>query len=82
MSYNQFFDMVCESLGLDSKVVDGTTSFINDLGIDSLSLANFIIKLERQYAIKFDLTNVWELKNIREAYDRFTQAMAIAQPSK
>ncbi len=76
MTYEQFIDMVCESIGLNRSDIKDDTSFLNDLGIDSLTLANFIIKLERTYSIKFDLSNVWDLKNAKEAYGKFQQALA------
>lgn len=68
--------MVCDAFGLERSEVNEDTSFLHDLGIDSLSLANFIIKLEHQNKIKINLTNVWDLKNMREAYDLFSQALA------
>jgi len=73
--------MVCEAFGLDRSEVNENTSFLHDLGIDSLSLANFIIKLERHYRIKINLTNVWDLKNMREAYNKFSQAFAAVDRS-
>jgi acyl carrier protein len=75
MNYEQFIDLVCESMGLDRKNIKDDTSFLNDLGIDSLTLANFIIKLERKYSIKLNMTNVWEMKTMRDAYDKFSLAL-------
>lgn len=76
LTYEQFVFMVCESLGLEPSAVTGETSFLNDLGIDSLTMANFIIKLERRYNIRINLANVWELRTIREAFELFSAACA------
>jgi acyl carrier protein len=62
-------------MGIDRRDIKDDTSFLNDLGIDSLTLANFIIKLERKYSVKLDVTNVWEMKTMREAYDKFYIAL-------
>lgn len=76
MEYEEFAVMVCDAFGLERTEVKEDTSFLHDLGIDSLSLANFIIKLEHRYRIKINMTNVWDLKNMREAYDKFSRALA------
>lgn len=78
MEYEEFTIMVCDAFGLNRSEVKEDTSFLHDLGIDSLSLANFIIKLEHRYHIKINLTNVWDLKNMREAYEKFSRALAAA----
>ena len=35
LTYDQFIDMVCESLGLSREMLNDDTSFLNDLGVDS-----------------------------------------------
>jgi len=80
VEYEQFEKMVCDALGLDISEVHEDSSFLHDLGVDSLSLSNFIIKLEYRYHIKINLTNVWNLKNIRDAYEQFTRALAAVEP--
>jgi acyl carrier protein len=75
LTYDQFIDMVCESLGLTKEMLRDDTSFLNDLGIDSLSLVNFVIKIELAFDIKINLTSVWELRTIREAYTIFSKAL-------
>jgi acyl carrier protein len=81
VNYEQFVDMVCEEIGLDKSKLRDDTSFLNDLGIDSLTLANFIIKLEHRYFVKIELSNVWDLKNIKEAYNKFQQALLASKQS-
>ena len=76
VEYEEFISLICEELGLDRSSIRDETSFLRDLGIDSLTLANFIIKLERKYAVRIELSNVWDLKNIRDAYEKFQQALA------
>jgi len=76
MDYEQFVTMVCDSLGLERSAITDQTSFLNDLGIDSLTMANFIIRLERRYDIRINLANVWDLRTVREAYEMFCAACA------
>jgi acyl carrier protein len=82
MEYEQFEKMVCDAFGLDKLEVHEDASFLHDLGVDSLSLSNFVIKLEYRYHIKINLTNVWDLKNIRDAYEHFSRAIATAEQQR
>lgn len=69
ISFKKFKEMVAENLGVDIKKLKKNTSFQDDLGVDSLSLVNFVIKLEMQYNIKIEIEKVWLLKNIGKAYE-------------
>lgn len=71
LSLEKFMQMISDHLGIDESEITPETSFLDDLGIDSLSLINFIIKLERKFGIKINLDSIWTLKNIREAYQVF-----------
>lgn len=71
ISFEKFKFMISESMGIDAAKIDRETSFIDDLGVDSLSLVNFIIKVEKQFNIKFNIENAWILKNVGEVYDTF-----------
>jgi acyl carrier protein len=75
VTYEQFVTMVCESMGLNRDEINDDTSFLKDLGIDSLTLANFIIKLERKYSVRLDVANVWDLTTMKEAYGKFQLAL-------
>ncbi|MGA1870070.1 MAG: acyl carrier protein [bacterium] len=75
MSFDEFRIMVAESLGFKKNELREDTSFLYDLGVDSLSLMNFILKLEKEYGIKFELSNIWELKSLKKAYSIFLSAM-------
>jgi len=79
ISFIQFKAMVAEHLGVDNKLLKRDTSFIEDLGIDSLSLVNFILKLEKIFNIRIKIENVWTLKNIGNAYDIFIQKLKNTQ---
>lgn len=74
-SFEDFKEVLSESLGLDTSRLDRETSFINDLGVDSLSLVNLVVRIEKQYGVKVNLGNVWSLSSVGEAYDMFIKEM-------
>jgi len=45
-------DIVCEQMGVDRDQVNENTSFVNDLGADSLDIVELLMEFEE----KFDLT--------------------------
>ena len=69
MTFDEFRHLLSENFGVDEDLIKRDTSLIYDLGIDSLSIINFIIKLEKKYNIKYNIENVWSLKNVEEAYN-------------
>jgi acyl carrier protein len=73
VNFDQFKQMVADHFGFKTEQLLHATSFIDDLGIDSLSLVNFVIKLERKYGIKIEMDSVWQLKSIGEAFEIFIQ---------
>jgi acyl carrier protein len=80
VSFDQFRHMVADHFGLPIDRLTKDISFLDDLGLDSLSLVNFIIKLEKTYNIKIEMDNVWSLKNIGEAYDILIKKINPVQP--
>jgi len=45
-------DIVCEQMGVDRDQVNENTSFVNDLGADSLDIVELLMEFEE----KFDIT--------------------------
>jgi acyl carrier protein len=78
LSYDEFVFIISESLGLDRDEINEDTSFIDDLGIDSLSFMDCIIKLERKFGVKINISNIWELTSVKQAYDVFTKTLTAA----
>ena len=44
-------DIVAEQLGVDKEKVTPETSFVNDLGADSLDTVELVMELEEEFAI-------------------------------
>jgi acyl carrier protein len=78
-SFDQFKRMIADHFGFEEDRLEHATSFLDDLGIDSLSLINFVVKLEMKYGIKIDMDNVWDLQSVGEAYKIFRQKIEYAE---
>jgi acyl carrier protein len=73
VDFKTFRLMVADHFGIPEDRLSSEVSFSDDLGVDSLSLVNFIVKLERAYAVRIDLDSVFCLKNVGEAYEIFAR---------
>jgi acyl carrier protein len=75
MTFDNFKNILAENLGIEKDLIKRDTSLISDLGIDSLSIVNVIIKIEKKYNIKLDIGNLWELNNVGEVFDMISDCM-------
>ncbi|MBQ2622248.1 MAG: acyl carrier protein [Thermoguttaceae bacterium] len=46
------FELVSEHLGVDIEKITDDTSFINDLGADSLDIVELVMDLEEEFDVK------------------------------
>jgi acyl carrier protein len=75
ITFDDFKHMVSEDLGVNEDNLNRDTSFITDLGIDSLSLVNFVLKIEKKYGVRFNNENGFMLRTLGEAFDIFTESL-------
>jgi acyl carrier protein len=75
ISMDEFKGLVAEQLGVDEDRLTGDTTFLNDLGIDSLSLINFVVAMEKKYGIRVEMDTVFSLMSVRDAYEAFIGRM-------
>jgi acyl carrier protein len=71
MQFDEFTTMISDFLGIDKSELGRNVSLQGDLGIDSLSVINFIVRLEKRYGIKFDEFTLAAMKNLGDFYDIF-----------
>ena len=58
--------IISEQLEVDQSVLSGNTSFIDDLGADSIDLLELVLALEDEFGIQIDEDDI---KNIRTVGD-------------
>jgi acyl carrier protein len=68
-TFEDFKTILADNLGLDVTDIDKDSAFSKDLRIDSLSIINFIIKLERKLRIKISNESLLEMTSIEKAYE-------------
>lgn len=62
-------DIVCEHLAVSKEQVSRPTSFIEDLGADSLDIVEMIMELEEEFEIQIPDEQAEKIKTVGEAID-------------
>ena len=61
--------LVCERLGVNQEQVTRQTSFVEDVGADSLDIVELVMGLEEEFGITIPDTEAEKIKTVGEAID-------------
>ena len=68
--------IVCENLGVNKEQVTRSTSFIEDVGADSLDIVELIMELEEEFEITIPDDQAEKIKTVGEAIDYIERELA------
>lgn len=69
-------DIVCESLGVNKEQVQRGTSFVEDMGADSLDVVELVMELEEEFEITIPDDQAEKIKTVGEAIDYIEREQA------
>jgi acyl carrier protein len=69
-------DIVCENLGVSKEQVTRNTSFIEDIGADSLDIVELVMELEEEFEITIPDDQAEKIKTVGEAIDYIEREQA------
>ena len=61
--------IIVEQLGVDEAQVDGTASFVDDLGADSLDLVELVMAFEEAFDLNIPDDDSEKIKTVKDAID-------------
>jgi len=67
-------DIVAEQLGVDKEKVSAETSFVNDLGADSLDTVELVMELEEEFDINIPDDAAEKIQTVGQAIDFIQKA--------
>lgn len=69
-------DIVSEQLGVDKEKITRDTSFVNDLGADSLDTVELVMELEEEFDINIPDDSAEKIQKVGEAIDYIEKEQA------
>jgi len=61
--------IIVEQLGVDEAQVDGSASFVDDLGADSLDIVELVMAFEEEFKIEIPDEDAEKITAVKEAVD-------------
>jgi acyl carrier protein len=66
---SKVIDIVCEHLAVDKAKVTDTTSFIEDIGADSLDIVELVMELEEEFDVQIPDDQAEKIKTVGMAVE-------------
>ncbi|HEX4129443.1 MAG TPA: acyl carrier protein [Pirellulales bacterium] len=73
---DRVIDIVAEQLGVSKEQVTPETSFVNDLGADSLDTVELVMELEEEFDINIPDDAAEKIQTVGQAIDYIEKAQA------
>ncbi len=73
MVFEKIKKVIVEQLGVEPESITLNTSFIEDLGVDSLDLFQIIIELEEEFNVKIE--DAEQIKTVEDAVKYINEKM-------
>lgn len=73
---DRVIDIVAEQLGVDKDKVKPETSFVNDLGADSLDTVELVMELEEEFNVNIPDDAAEKIETVGQAIDFINSAQA------
>ncbi len=67
--FDKVKDIIVEQLGVDQGEVDVETSFVDDLGADSLDIVELIMALEEEFGVEISDEQAESITTVGEAVE-------------
>lgn len=72
MEFEKVCKCIAEVLNVDPAEIGPRTTFLEDLGADSLDLYQIVMKIEDEFEIAIDAQDVENIKTVAEAMELIT----------
>ncbi|MEK5493080.1 acyl carrier protein [Paenibacillus sp. FSL R7-0297] len=82
ISFAQFQGIFAEYLGIEASRLTPEVNLLLELGVDSLSLVNVMLRLEREYQVMFNPEDRVMTRTLGEAYELFDNYRSLVRDTQ
>ena len=75
MEFKKLCSIIVDVLGVDESEIDVDTTFIDDLGADSLDVAQIIMGIEEEFDVEVDSEVASKVTTVGQAYELIKNAI-------
>lgn len=68
--------VLVEVLGVDASEIHADTTFVKDLGADSLDVFQIVVRLQEELNVIFEPAKVEKIENVEQALELIKQTMS------
>lgn len=73
MNFDKIREIIAEQLGIDADSITAESSFVDDLGADSLDIVSLIMALEEEFGIEFAEEDAENIKTVGDAVNYISE---------
>ncbi|MBQ4159663.1 MAG: acyl carrier protein [Clostridia bacterium] len=73
MNFDKIREIIAEQLGIDADSITMDSSFVDDLGADSLDIVSLIMALEEEFGIEFAEEDAEKIKTVGDAVNYISE---------
>ncbi len=67
MTFDKIQEIIAEQLGIDADSITMESSFVDDLGADSLDIVSLIMAMEEEFGVEFAEEDADKIKTVGDA---------------
>jgi acyl carrier protein len=75
MIFEKIKEVIADQMSIDQETITMDTSFLEDLGADSLDVFQIVTELEEIYEIDFDTADVEKIRTVSDAVEYIKNAL-------
>ena len=76
MEFDKLKEIIGKVMNVDTDTITEETTFVEEVGADSLDVFQIIMALEEEYDIEFENDVVEEIQSVKDAVDALQKAIS------
>ncbi len=76
MEVDKLKEIIGNVMNIETDTITEETTFIDDLGADSLDIFQIVLSLEEEYDVEFENEEIEEIQSVKDAVEVLKKAIA------